>query len=394
MSVLPQGPAVLPVTAGAAGQAPAAAKPSIQPKLSNPVPFSGVQDKDILEITGLMNQAEAGIKAQQAAASQQAATTPPSQLPKPPPTPQQTAAPAPTQQTPPPPSVSNPAEPKVALPSPEAPDPKTMTWQAIHASARKVQEERARLKEEFAQMQKAREAAPVAAQAQGVQLDPSELKARPIAALAKLGLNMNDVIKAAIAEHNSAQQAPQAQQLAALPEHGNSEIAQLKAKIEAMEQRSKDLEFQQLRNSMVNEFKAQIARPENALLGAIPNAHEVMLANAAKYAELSGGEVLTPDKVAATMVSEVQESITTLFSNPAVKQFLASKGLLGALPAVPNAGAIEQAIPQFGIKPPATLTNQVVGSNLEEAAGSDIDFLQRLSQEIKPLADQVWKTRG
>lgn len=229
------------------------------------------------------------------------------------------------------PPVSQDAPPTsiVAAKAAEPESPQQMTWRKVNEAEARVREKMSALRAEQEAFNKAKQEFEHGRNKAG-DVDSRELAmqlaASPIKTLASMGLNIEDVLRSAIAEKNG--QAPQGPHIPQRSQ-ADSGVAELKQEIAGLRQYIEETQRQGEARQRLAAFRSDLSReltkPENGLLTAFPGVEDTMIANAARYAELTDGQVLTTDRVAAMMRSELEEHVAALFDHPAVQQFLAAR---------------------------------------------------------------------
>ena len=282
--------------------------------------------------------------------------------------------------------VVPPVVPVAAAPVPEAEEPVKLSWNVVNEAERRLQQKRAAFKAEQEAHQKAKnEFEKMRQSTDNTSAEIARgLQTSPIKTLQGLGMSMDQLLQVAIAEHQG--QLPQGNARAlpeALPGAGNSiealkkEVAGLREYIDSREQRaSQERQLADFRASLTRE----VQKPENGLLSAFPGIEEMMLASAARYADMTEGQVLTSDKVARMMYSELGEHVLSLFSHPAVQAFLTAhkSGNSQAPASLPPAGP--QSVATFGAPP--TITQRLTAGAASAKSDEDSFSLEQLAAQI------------
>jgi hypothetical protein len=353
------------------GLAAAVAKPA---PAAQPLPFTKLSNEMVGSIVTEMTTG-AGVPspkpAEQGVVTAAVQALASGQPPAPAPSPETVAAPAQTSA-----QVPVPPAPPAA---PQPPDPKSMTWSQIHAAHAKMAEER---KAFLAERQKfeAERGRPQAPAAPDIR---SQLASRPVETLRQMGMDLNTILKAAIAEQGG----NPAVGIPAAPASAQQPVNEWKQEVEALRNQIQQMQFETQKQRYTGQVSNLLKSPEFELLTSLGNVEELAWHNAAKYAELSGGQVLTPEQNLGMLLSECKENLKAQVSNPALQKYLA--GLLTPGAAAPQSPA--PAVPPTTFNAgPTTLTNSMA------AGGPALPGDKELSlEELAGMIDKdFWKVRG
>jgi hypothetical protein len=296
-------------------------------------------------------------------------------------------APAPTPAAPPteppaapasPPPTSPPAtqlaEVKPTESKPES--PMDISWSAIKKAEANVREQRKNLKAEMDQLRQFQDEVKNSYGDRHGLIDINKLKTTPLAALQAAGMSFNDIMKAAIAERTG-QGATMPQQAPVQQQQQRPAQDQTTSKIAALEEQLNQMRFEQLKAEYKRGLSEQLADNRFQLLRAMPEAVDRMFDVTARHAELSGGEVLTPDRAAAMLHDEWQSQLKSLWANKEARQFFLSlDGNVAPATRAPAPGPAAQTVPVSS--GPGTLTNAVGASPIKES----VSGIAKIAAEI------------